>query len=1217
MRFRAALFLGALLLATHAGSVFGQGFQGGLRGSIKDAGGVIPGVEVTLTNEQTNIKRSVVTNERGEFVFSNIDPATYGVKATLQGYKTIDRGGIRIGTQQFLTLDLTMEVGAITENVTVTGEAPLIDTSNASTGTVLDAAALQTLPSPGRNAFMIGASVPTVIPSGDAQFNRQQDQTNSSLMSLGGGTRRGNNYTLDGVPITDMRNRMSAVPTTESLDDVKVQVHTYDAEMGRTGGGVFNTTLRSGTNSFHGTGFFQTRPIWGQTNNYFSQIASDTAAARGDSVTAAKNAKPNSPYYLGGGGFGGPIKKDRTFFWFSSESYHDVQTRNSAIRMPTTAERNGDFSGLVNTAGRPVVIYDPTTHLPFPGNVIPGRLINPVAAAMAKYLPTPDVEIDNGSNNYNRTSLINNKFEQEYAVKAEHKFTDKVSLTGFYLYNRTDEPCQNYFGTADQTEPTRFADPLDYILKRRPQVLALNNTWVLSDSSVMSLRFGKTDFPDNNTLSIDFDPHTLPFNQQYLNLITINKFPDVRIRGYDALASQTLGAIDTTQINWKSTSINGAYSRFFGTHTFKVGADYRKIGMDSYLPGPSAGLFDFDNEFTSATGLTDSDSTSGNAFASFLLGYPSSDPAHLSTFPVSTPLNVFTKYYGGYAQDDWRVSSKFTVNYGLRIEHEAGLQEQNNNFTVGFNPAATSALSSISIPADPIAGTPARSVTGGLMYAGVDGNKTTQGNPPNIKASPRIGAVYSMNTNTVLRGGYGVYWAPYNYPAPSTSQSNYGQLGFTQNTPIYTSQVATPAITLDNPYPLGVLQPTGNSRGALTGLNTALSYVDQNRSAPRVQQWSADLQRELGGGQAVTLTYMGAKGDHLPLGGSVDVAVNINQLDPKYLALGATALNQQLPNPFLGNPNVPLSLSTPATLSRARLLTPFPQFTQVNARQVTEGENLYNAGVIEWSKRVTRGWGGRVSYTYSQLKDNQFGEGNFYSAVSPALPVNNYNYISSAAACQAGQQFTTACYDPRAEWGPGILDVPHRVIIAPIVELPFGKNRKWASNSGIADAIIGGWTVSALVNLQAGFPINVQQSNPNGALNGGVAARPNINSGVDLGTPGSFEDRLASADHPNATWINPAAFSLVSFGQFGNAPRTITDLRTPGQANIDASFIKNFRLGGSKAAQVKIEMLNLTNRPNVRALQGANTFAPGNAFGQTTLQSGFMRITQLMFRFTF
>jgi hypothetical protein len=1210
--------LGALLVAATASAVFGQGFQGGLRGSIKDAGGVIPGVEVTLTNEQTNIKRSVVTNERGEFVFSNVDPGTYKVTATLQGYKTVDRGGVRIGTQQFLTLDLTMEVGAITENVTVTGEAPLIDTSNASTGTVLDTSALQTLPAPGRNAFMIGASVPTVIPSGDAQFNRQQDQTNASLMSLGGGTRRGNNYTLDGVPITDMRNRMSAVPTIEGVEDLKVQVHTYDAEMGRTGGGVFNVTARSGTNAFHGTAFFQQRPIWGQTNNYFSQIASDTYAARGDTRNAQLNAKPDSPYFLGGGGVGGPIVKDRTFFFFSTESYHDVQTRNSSIRFPTAAERAGDFSALTNTAGQRVIIYDPLTHLPFPNNIIPANRINPVSAKMIGYLPLPDTNVDNGSANYNRTSLINNKFEQEYAFKVEHKFTDKVSLTGFYLYNRTNEPCQNYFGTADQTDPNRFADPLDYILQRRPQVLALNNTWVLSDSSVLALRFGKTDFPDNNTVTLPFDPATLGFSSQYLANINpqFAKFPQVRLTGYDALAGRTLGAINPTQIDWKSTSANAAYSRFFGTHTVKIGGDFRKIGMDSFLPGDSNGYFYFDNEFTSATGANNSDATSGNAVASMLLGYPTADSNNLSQLSISTPLNIYTYYFGGYAQDDWRASSKLTVNYGIRLERETGLAEQNNNFTVGFDPAATSALSSVTIPADPIAGTAAHPVTGGLMYAGVNGAPTTQGNPPRVKASPRVGIVYSMNPNTVLRAGYGIYWAPYNYPAPSTSLSNYGQVGYTQNT-VLTQTPITPTVTVDNPYPNGVIQPSGNSRGPLTGVGTFVAYIDQNRSAPRVQQWSADLQRELGGGQAISFTYMGAKGDHLPLGGSNDNAININQLDPKYLALGSAVLTQALPNPFLGNPNVPASLSTPATLPRWRLLTPYPQFTQVNAYEVTEGRNSYNAAVVEWSKRVSHGWGGRVSYTYSVLKDNQFGETNFYSAVA-GTPMNNYNYISSSPACQAGQQFTTACYDPNAEYGYGILDVPHRVIIAPIAELPFGKGKKYASNSGVADAIIGGWTVSALVNLQAGFPLNVQESNPNNSvINGGTGNRPNLVSGVDLATPGSYEDRLASFDHPSATWINPAAFALAPFGTTGNAPRTITDLRTPGQANVDASFIKSFRLGGSKSAQIKIEMLNLFNRPNVRALQGNNTFAPGNSFGQTNLQSGFMRITQLMFRFQF
>src|SRR5438128_132861 len=327
-----------LLLAV-ALNLFGQGFQGGLRGSVGDASGaLLPGVEVVLTNEATSLSRTTVTNDSGEYSFAALEPGSYRLHASLAGFKAIDQTAIRIGTQQFVTLDLKLEVGAVAETVSVTAEVPLIETSNASTGTVLDTLSLQTLPAPGRNAFMIGVTVPTVIPSGDTQFNRQQDQTNASLLSLGGGTRGGNNYTLDGVPITDLRNRASANPTIESLDDVKVQVHTYDAEMGRTGGGVFNTTLRSGSNNFHGSAFYQTRPISLEKNNYFSELAGIP--------------KPENPYYLGGGGFGGPIVRDRTFFWIAGEDYTDVQTRNATELMPTAAERLGDFSGLTNASGQ-------------------------------------------------------------------------------------------------------------------------------------------------------------------------------------------------------------------------------------------------------------------------------------------------------------------------------------------------------------------------------------------------------------------------------------------------------------------------------------------------------------------------------------------------------------------------------------------------------------------------------------------------------------------------------------------------------------------------------------------------------------------------------------------------------------------------------------------------------------------------------------------------
>jgi len=1224
MRFRAALLLGAFLAAVTSSTAFGQGFQGGLRGAIKDSGGVIPGVEVTLTNERTNIGRNTVTNERGEYVFTNIDPGSYVLKASLAGYKTIERREIPIGTQQFLTMDLTMEVGAIEENITVTGQSPIIETSNASTGTVLDSTALQALPSPGRSAFLIGTTVPTVIPSGDGQFNRQQDQTNASLLSLGGGTRRGNNYTLDGVPITDLTNRAVANPSIEALDDVKVQVHTYDAEMGRTGGGVFNTTLKSGTNSFRGTAFFQTRPVSLVKNNYFSDIAFKNCAA-GDALCVTKNQKPDTSWYVPGGGVGGPIVKDRTFFWFATEDYHNVSTRNGALTLPTAAERNGDFSATTNAAGVQIKIYDPfsPTRAQFPNNVIPRERLNPIALKMLSYIPLPQTNIDNGNANYNAVAQIVDQFQQEYSGKIEHKFTDKVTLTGFYLYNRTDEPCSNYFEPG-LNGPNRFADPADYILKRRPQILAINNTWIPSNNSTLALRFGWTNFPDKPQLSIDFDPATLGFSQNFLSQIAqtpVAKFPLVTFTqgGYRALGAQT-PVIDRT---YKSIGGNVAYSRFVGTHTYKIGADYRKIGVNLYNPGSSSGNFQFGRELTSSTGLANGDALNGNAMASFLLGLPNGDfQSTPSTFTLTTPLNIYTNYFGGYVQDDWRVSSKFTLNYGLRLEHEGGMREKDNNFTVGFDRTSPNGLSSVVIPAsvDPSGGTPARSPLGGLMFAGVNGNPVEQGNPPKVKVSPRIGIVYSLDSKTVLRGGYGLYWSPYNYPAPSptSNNGNFGQIGFTNNTSSpQPAGTAIPTVTLANPFPNGVVPASGSSLGLLAGAGTGIAFVDQNRGAPRVQQYSVDLQRELGGDMAFTVSYVGARGDQLPLGGTVDTPVNINQLDPKYLALGATALSTQVPNPFFGIAAAG-PFSRQANIARSQLLRPFPQYGDINMLQVTEGYNRYNAAVFELNKRLSHGWGGRFSYTYSVLKDNQMGETNFYSNRANTTPVNNYNFMSvanngsAAAACQSGQQNTTACFDPTSEFSYGILDVPHRFIVAPIFQLPFGKDHK-IGKSAVGNALAGGWMIAAAFNFQSGFPIGVSQSNSGTNLLGN-ALRPNI-TGTPTACSGDLASCLGSADHPTVKWLSDSFISAAPAGTFGNAPRMITDVRTPRIINTDLSASKNFNFTGGKSAQIKIEIVNLFNRVQ---LNGLSTTTQGNsAFGVINAQSGFMRLTQLMFRFSF
>ena len=1160
------------LLATFAfaaeSTSWAQTFTGGLRGAVRDANGVVPGVTVQLINEATNQTRDAVTNEAGEYNFAAVPPGTYTIKAALTGFRTYENRGVRIGAQQFITLDIPMEVGQLQETVTVTGEAPLVDTSNASTGAIIDAKQLEALPSPGRAAFLFAVTVPTVIATGDAQFNRQQDQTNASLLSLGGGTRRGNNYLLDGVPITDLRNRASANPSIEALEDVAIQVHTYDAETARTGGGIFNSAAKSGTNAFRGSAFYQNRPRWGMSNNFFSELAGLPL--------------PETYFHLGGGAFGGPIVQNRTFFWFTTEGYGSNTTRNGSLRLPTARERNGDFSQSVDSAGRVVTIYDPLTgnpdgtgRQPFANNIIPPNRINPVAKAMAGFLPLPKEDVSNGSANSQSTAEIHDRAVM-YTGKVDHRFSDSISLTGFYLYNRTNEPCANvaYPGLND---PNRFIDRDDYILKRRVNVLALNNTWLPTNNTVLTLRYGWTRFIDDDTLSIDFDPATLGFSQSFLNSIQVEKFPRVSITDYYAF-----GAIDPTDRNWYSWSANGTFSRLLGRHTLKFGADYRTIGIKTQSFAGGAGDFRFDRFFTSSNPLTNGTggtSPSGNAFASFLLGDVSGDPGNLSRIGVSNPFNAFVHYYGGYAQDDFRLNSKTTLNFGLRVEHESGLMEENDSFTVAFdrelNPGG--ALGNV---VNPLTGQPIR---GGLVYAGVNGAPEHQGDPPAVKVSPRLGVVHSFNKKTVIRAGYGIYWAPWNYQP--VGAANYGQIGYSEQTFTTEQNQFRPTISLTNPFPNGIRQPVGNTLGPLAGVGGQIEFIDQTKKAPWVQQYSIDINRELPGAMAIGVEYTGATGRDLGLGGSNDGIININQLDPSHLSLGS-ALLESVPNPFFGLPAGQGFNVTSRTVQRRQLLRPFPQFGDILMRQTTAGRNQYHAGIVKLEKRLTRGWGGRINYTYSRLKDNQFGEANFFSS-------------NSGEALNA--------YDIDAEYSIGLLDVPHKLMVAPIFQLPFGEGRRWLTN-GVGAVLLGDWTISSIVTFESGFPISLSTSTNTTQIFTRMQ-RANPGSG-EPATSGSRTERIAP---PNA-WLNAAAYTTPPQFTFGTLPRVIDDVRTPHRNNWDFVAAKDFRLGGTRRGQIKIEVMNLTNTVKVR---GPVATVGSTTFGQIRTQSGFMRLTQLMFRVSF
>ena len=1151
-----------LLLSIAVVDAWGQGFQGGIRGAVRDPGGVIPGVEVSVTNENTGVARTVMTNESGEYNFPNLDPGNYTLKAALQGYKTFEQRGLRVGTQQFLTLDVTLEVGQLAETITVTGQAPLIETSNASTGEVLDSQELSTLPSPGRAAFLIGVTVPTVIATGDAQFNRQQDQTNASLVSLGGGARRANNYILDGVPISDLRNRSVVNPTIEGIEEVKVQVHTFDAEMGRTGGGVFNTTAKSGTNQFRGTGFFQTRPVWGQKNNWFSERAGLP--------------KPTDLFYrLYGGGIGGPVVQNRTFFHFATEGYRSVTTRNGALIFPTDRERRGDFSQSFDRNGNLRVIHNPfdPNRAPFPGNVIPANLIDPVGQNIVNLLPKPDSQVSNSSANYNRTARIQDAADM-IMTKVDHKFTDQVSLSGVYLYNKTDEPYNVYW------DENLFGDPNAAPLKRRIHVGVVNNTWVPNSSTVIALRYGQTSFVDDCGIAItEFDPASLGFAPSFTNDIVLKKHPRINMDDYGEVNVNAFGAGEFTAIDWNSWGVNGAISKLFGSHTFKVGADYRWIGVTTTPFGQGSGTFTFSRRTTaSATGA------GGNDLASLLLGAPTTGSAD-----IAATAEYFTNYYGAYIQDDWRIRSNFTFNYGLRLEHEDGLREKNNQFTVGFDQDLISPLSGRAPGLAAVRGS--NEIRGGLMYAGVDGNNEYQGDPPAVKVSPRVGLVYSLSTRAVLRGGYGMFWAPWNYQFPGTT--NYGNVGFSNRTTMQPNDPSgVPVTLLRNPFPNGLTEPTGNSLGALTFIGNDIDVIDQNKRAPYVQQLSGDFQYQLTDSLAVSAGFAHARGDDLSLGGTLDAIVNINQIRPEVASRYTPAqLLERVPNPFLGVAGFG-PLSSAATIERGQLLRPFPQFRNVNLRQVTEGRSRYNALILKVDKRVANGFGGRFNYTWSNLKDNQFGESNHFQSNTTGRPQD--------------------MYDLDAEYATSLLDTPHRLVLAPIFELPFGENRRWATGRA-ADLLVGGWTVSAVAAFESGFPTPVRYSagvsDAHFGLFGSTWLRPNAGSG-DPNTSGDLYDRVGST----TPWANAAAYQRPPAGQKGNMERTDTRLRSPFRKNLDLVANKSFRTGGATRADLRLEFLNLTNTPKFRDY---NTFVDNATFGQITRQSGFARITQISMRFSF
>ncbi|MFN8940784.1 MAG: TonB-dependent receptor domain-containing protein [Acidobacteriota bacterium] len=1044
------LALLAVNSATWAQSAFGN-----MRGNVVDQGGAtVANAKVTLLEESTGVTRSAVTSTAGEYVFANINPSSYTIIVEQSGFKKTERKGVVVATQQYVTLDVKLDVGDVTQSILVTEETPLLETATASTGQVVDRQKLIDLPNLGRNPFMMSRLAPTVVQVGNPAYARMQDQSGSSQISIVGGPVRGNNYLLDGIPITDFANRAIIVPSLEAVEEMKVQISTYDAETGRSGGGMFNTYLKSGGNAYHGALFGYMRETEWLANTFFNN-------RNGRKIT-------DQPFRNYGGAFGGKVwipkiydGKNRTFFYLGFEGYRDTQAASREQYTPTARERVGDFSQTQAQNGQLLMIYDPLTTAPngartaFPGNIIPANRIDTVGRNIAATYMQPTRQARfYGDNNLAGAGPLPSVADQRF-IKLDHTLFSWWRANVSYMGYNSSEPGENPYPT--------ISSPDQWILDRFVNTTQFNNTITPNATTVVAVRYGFNRFPNIGTQkSQNFNVASLGFAPTFVRDIPSRTFPNVGMQ-----TAYSLGTNNNFNYVHFSNNFGTQVSKFLGKHSLKAGFDYRKLGVSGLDFGNSSGTFNFNLDFTRSGA---SSGSGGSDIASLLLGAPATAQGFVPTYQVQ-----FVRYWGMFFQDDFRVSKKLTLNLGLRWERESGLREVNNKLITTFDRTAAN-------PLQASAGVPTPGV---FRFAGVGGAPTVTSNFLQNKWSPRIGVAYQLNDKTTLRGGYGIFWAPhFGLGAPFASE------GINALTNPATDNAGLPLVQLSDPFPGGLDKPVGNSLGDRTGLGKAMNVFSPDATSGRVQQFSFDLQRQIWGGFVISGGYAGSRSANLSWSAAT---LNVNQLNPSNFSQGA-ALRQLVPNPYFGRGG--LNVVGTASIERQRLLRPFPAFDSVNFLNDSYVNADYNALNLRLQKNMSNGLSIVMALTMSRNRDNTGGGAG-----------NNLN---------AGNAGPQNVFDLDSEYGYSYIHSPRRLTNALTYELPFGKGKKWlASMNRAGEIAIGGWSINAVTTLQTGYPLQIFSNANLNAPFGTARQRPNL-TGQPFSVDGSFGQRLDGWINPGA-----------------------------------------------------------------------------------------------------
>jgi Carboxypeptidase regulatory-like domain/TonB dependent receptor len=1134
-------------------AAWSQGVQATLKGRVTDASGaVVPNVKIEVKNIGTNVAVNTVTDSAGLYTVPFLMPGSYLVSAEGSGFKKYVRENLQLSVDETIDVDVRLELGAITEQVMVTSQSPLLETATADRGTLVDQQSVDQLPLNGRNPFMLAKIVAGVSFNGTAIYQRPFDNGAIAQWTINGGLETSNEFLLDGAPNNAEAgsNNIAYVPPVDAVQEFKIQTNSYDAQYGHTSGGIVNVSLKSGANAPHGTLYDFTRRKGWDANSFQNNAV---GAPKGDHYLDQFGGQLDGPVYIPKVYDG----RNKTFFLFAYEKYYENTPRPEYYSVPEPEFFNGDFSKLTNSNGQKITIYDPATgamvngafvRQPFPGNMIPLNRINPISKSILSYEAAPNtttpgqpysindqyVDEPDKDNYYNQVV----KIDQQIGARNHFSFREIRSNRlemGFDGNNSLTGPGQN--GSLPEI--------------RTNDTLGLEWVGIVSPQLVVNARvsFARYLGEDRGDKNLGFNNTSLGFPSSLVNSLPGGAyFGNYSFTNYASLGQYPTGDITNSLSEAASVSWN------VKNHTLRAGVDLRDIQYITQNYSTALSL-SADPGWTQAN-YAQADSVSGNSIASWLLGTPSSGSSGYSL------LGVYQEhYYAPWVQDDWRVTSRLSLNLGLRWDFNLPPVERFNRMDRGFDTTEVNPVSQLVNQQQ----FPGYSVNGGLLFAGVGGQPRGAANTYMKAVQPRFGAAFKVNNRLVLRGGWGRY---YINPSNTYIQSS----GFNTSTPLVASNNGgeTPIPNLiNNPFPSGLLLPAGASLGAETFVGQSITPVYSKFILPNVDQFSFGLQYELPHHSKIDASYVGSRGNNLQSTQSGSyIPLSLRQQCDAWEGGTASYCQALIPNPFYQlAPFNGTSYYTSPTIARGTLDVTYPQFSGLTWDNENAAHSWYNSFQATYEVRARNDLTLVASWTMSKQ-----------------VYQNGYNDIQKLVPERSIYQY----------------DQPESVKATVVYQLPFGQGKHFLSSThGLAGRFVSGWETNVLFGYHSGIPWKL----PSNFIYVSEAKEAHINWNAPV---------VQVVKPCVAQWNTNGTITMQSFSIADGCtgynflseplyapaaePTYSGQIRTMSVPNADASLNKTTRLTEHVKIQFRAEVFNLTNTFNFYQSQPSSSLT-SSAFG--------------------